>query len=101
MPKRQLNVTSCEVVKPIITIVKDAEGKFNFENSGKKSTEAGLGAASSWKEFRLSQGALAYLDLDKKTGKKIELNEIGLAIKDLAIQGGKMEVFYNGAVQQP
>jgi hypothetical protein len=91
--KRQLNVTGCELVKPTITIVKDAEGKFNFENSGKKPTEAGLGAASSLKEFRLSQGALVYLD--KKTGNKIELNEISMDIKDLAINDTAGDIINN------
>ncbi len=91
--KRQLNVTSCELLKPTITIVKDAEGKFNIENSGKKPTEAGLGAAFRLKEFRLSQGALAYLD--KKTGIKIELNEISLAIKDIAIDNTSGDIIKN------
>jgi uncharacterized protein involved in outer membrane biogenesis len=91
--KRQLNVTGCELVKPTITIVKDAEGKFNFENSGKKPGEAGLGAASSLKDIRLSQGALAYLD--KKTGNKIELNEISLAIEDLAINNTTGDIIKN------
>jgi uncharacterized protein involved in outer membrane biogenesis len=90
---KQLKVTSCELVKPTITIVKDAEGKFNFENSGKKPTEAGLGAASSLKEFRLSQGVLAYLD--KKTGIKIELHEISLVIKDIALDNTAGDISKN------
>ncbi len=29
--KKQLKVTSCELVKPAVTIVKDAKGKYNFK----------------------------------------------------------------------
>ncbi len=91
--KKQLKVTSCELVKPTITIVKDGEGKYNFENSGKKSTEEGLGAASSLKELRLSQGALVYLD--KKTGEKTELRDFNLAIKDLSVGNTAGDIIKN------
>ena len=40
--KKQLKVTSCELVKPAVTIVKYADGKYNFESTEKKSTEGGL-----------------------------------------------------------
>ena len=30
--KRQLEITSCELIKPAVTIVKTAEGKYNFES---------------------------------------------------------------------
>jgi uncharacterized protein involved in outer membrane biogenesis len=81
--KKQLKINSCELVKPTVTIVKDAEGKYNFEITGKNLKAAVLGAASSLKELRLSQGALVYLD--RKMGEKTELKEINLAIKDLSI----------------
>jgi hypothetical protein len=81
--KKQLKVTSCELVKPTITIVKNAEGTVNFENHAKKSTEKETRAPSSFKELRLAGGTLVYLD--RKTGEKTELKEINLAIKDLAI----------------
>src|SRR4030065_2679730 len=57
--KRQLKVTSCELVKPVVTIVKDADGKYNYESTEKKSTKGQTaGAAFSLNEFKLSKGAL-------------------------------------------
>jgi len=91
--KKQLNVTSCELVKPTFTIVKDAEGKYNFESAGKNLTAAALGAASSLKDLRLSQGALVYLD--KKTGEKTEWKEINLAINDLSIADTSGDIINN------
>jgi hypothetical protein len=84
--KRQLRVTSCELVKPAVTIVKDADGKYNFESTEKKLTEGRPGAASSLNELKLSKGVLVYLD--KKTGEKTEFKDFTLAIKDLSIAGG-------------
>ncbi|MCX5817024.1 MAG: AsmA family protein [Proteobacteria bacterium] len=81
--RKQLKVTGCELVKPAVTIVKDAEGKYNFESTEKKSTKGGPGTSLSLKEFKLSKGSLVYLD--KKTGEKTELKEINLVIKDLSI----------------
>jgi AsmA family/AsmA-like C-terminal region len=92
---KQLKVTKCELVKPTISIVKDAEGKYNFGNSEKKSAGEGLGAASSLNELRLSQGTLVYLD--KKTGEKTELKEINLTIKDLLIGDSTEAIIKNGS----
>ena len=83
--KKQLKVTSCELVKPVVTIVKDTDGKYNFESTEKKSTEERPGAAFSLNEFKLSKGVLAYLD--KKTGEKTEFKDFNLAVKDLSIAG--------------
>jgi uncharacterized protein involved in outer membrane biogenesis len=80
---KQFKVTSCQLVKPTISIVKDNEGKYNFKSTEKKSAEGGPTKAISLKELRLSQGTLVYLD--EKTGEKTELKEISLAIKDLSI----------------
>jgi len=91
--KKQLKVTSCELGKPTITIVKDAKGKYNFENSEKKSTQEKLGTAFRLKKFRLSQGALVYLD--KKTGEKTELKGINLAIQDLLIGNTAEDIIKN------
>jgi AsmA protein len=69
--KRPHKVTRCEFVKPAVTIVKDAEGKYNFESTEKKSTKGWLGAASSLNELKLSKGVLAYLD--RRRGKRPSL----------------------------
>ncbi len=91
--KRQIKVTSCELGKPTITIVKDAEGKYNFKNSEKKSTQKKPGTAFRLKKIRLSQGALVYLD--KKTGERTELKGINLAIQDLLIGDTAEEIIKN------
>ncbi|MDP1758227.1 MAG: AsmA family protein [Thermodesulfovibrionales bacterium] len=83
--KKQLKVTSCELVKPVVTIVKDADGKYNFESTEKKSTEERPRATFSLNEFKLSKGVFVYLD--KKTGEKTEFKDFNLAIKDLSIAG--------------
>ena len=79
----QLKVTFCEVIKPAVTIVRNAGGKYNFERTEKKSTKEKPGAAISLNELKLSRGVLVYLD--KKTGEKTELKGINLAIKDLSV----------------
>jgi uncharacterized protein involved in outer membrane biogenesis len=76
---KQLKVTSCELVKPAITIVKGPDGKYNFE------TKEQPGAAFYMNDLKLSNGALVYLD--KKTGEKTEFKDVNLAVKDLSIAG--------------
>jgi AsmA protein len=83
--KNQLKVTSCEIFKPTITIVKDTDGKYNFENTEKKSTEGQPGAAFSLNDLKVSKGVLVYLD--KKTGEKTEFKDFNLVIKDFSIAG--------------
>ena len=91
--KKQLKVTACELVKPAVTIVKDAEGKYNFESTEKKSSKEPPGTAFSLNELKLSKGALVYLD--KTTGEKTELKEINLAIKDLSIVDPSGDIIKN------
>ena len=83
--KKQLKVTGCELVKPAATIVKDAEGKYNFETTKRIPTQGGWGTAFSLNEVKLSKGALLYLD--KKSGEKTELKEINLATRDFSMAG--------------
>ena len=84
--KKQLKVTSYELVKPAITIVKDADGKYNFESTEKTSTKKQPGAAFSLNDLKLSKGVLVYLD--KKTGEKTEFKDFNLAVKDLSSIAG-------------
>jgi AsmA family/AsmA-like C-terminal region len=82
---KQLKVTRCDLAKPVVTIVKDADGKYNFESTEKKSTKGQPGAVLSLNDLKLSKGVLVYLD--KKTGEKTEFKDFNLAIKDLSIAG--------------
>ena len=90
---KQLKVSSCELFKPTIIVVKHADGKYNFENPEKKPTGGGLGAVSRLKKLRLSQGTLVYLD--KKTGEKTELKDINLAITGLSIGDSAKDIIKN------
>jgi hypothetical protein len=81
--KKQLKVTRCELVKPAVTVVKGADGKYNFESTEEKPIEGQPGAAFSLKDLKLSKGVLVYLD--KKTGEKTELKNFNLEINDLLI----------------
>ncbi|MBF0559408.1 MAG: AsmA family protein [Nitrospirae bacterium] len=91
--KKQLKVTNCELVKPAVTIVKDAKGKYNFEGTEKKSTEGRPGAAFSLNELKLSKGILVYLD--EMTGGKTELKDFNLAIKDVLVVDTSGEIIKN------
>ncbi|MBP1753337.1 MAG: AsmA family protein, partial [Geobacteraceae bacterium] len=80
--KKQIEITGCDLVKPAITIVKDIDGRYNFESAEKKSTKWVLKVTTGLNELKLSNGVLVYLD--KKTGKKTELKDFNLAIKDIS-----------------
>ena len=81
----QLRVTRCALVKPAVTIVKDADGKYNFKSAERKSTIGQPGSTFGLNDLKLSNGVLVYLD--KKTGEKTEFRDFNLAVKDLSIEG--------------
>ncbi|MBA4374481.1 MAG: hypothetical protein C0402_16650 [Thermodesulfovibrio sp.] len=83
--RKQLRVTRCELLKPSVLIVKEADGKYNFEGTQERSEKGEPGAAFSLRELRLSGGALVYLD--RKTGEKTEVKDLELAVKDLSVAG--------------
>ncbi len=85
---KQLKVTSYELVKPAITIVKDSDGKYNFERTEKTSAKEQPGAAFRLNDLKLSKGVLVYLD--KNTGEKTEFNDFNLAVKDLSSIAGNV-----------
>ncbi|MCX5806746.1 MAG: AsmA family protein [Proteobacteria bacterium] len=91
--RKQLKITDCELVKPAITIVKDAEGKYNFESTEKKPKKGGQGTSFSLNELKLFKGSLVYLD--KKTGEKTEINKINLAGKDFSIADTSGDIIKN------
>ena len=78
--KKELKFTGGELLSPNVTIIKDAEGKYNYES---KMISAGPGAAFALTYLKLSRGTLVYLD--KRTGERIEFKDLTLSIKDLAI----------------
>ncbi|MBF0505242.1 MAG: AsmA family protein [Nitrospirae bacterium] len=91
--KKQLKVTGCELIKPAFTIVKSADGKYNFENTEKKSTKESPRTAFSLDELKLSKGAIVYLD--NKTREKTEFKDFNLAIRDLSVVDTSGEIIKN------
>ncbi len=90
--KKQLKITSCELVKPVVTIVKDTDGKYNYENTEKRLIKGHPGAFK-LDDFKLSEGVLVYLD--KKTGEKATFKDFNLAIKDLSIADTSGKIIEN------
>ena len=90
--KKQLKVNSCELVKPVVFIVKDAEGKYNFENA-EKSTKGWPESASSLNELKLFKGTLVYID--KKTGEKTEFKDFNLTVRNLVIPDTSADIIKN------
>jgi AsmA protein len=91
--KKQLEVTNCVLVKPVLNIVKNSEGKFNFEDLEKKSTKGHPGTAFSLNDFKLSKGAIVYFN--KKIGVKAELKEISLVVRDIALEDTSENIIKN------
>ena len=82
----KLSVAGCEVVKPTVTIVKDALGKYNFWTHELESIKGWLGPGFRLNDLKLSKGSLFYLD--QKTGEKTELRETDLTIRSIAVADG-------------
>lgn len=78
--KKELKFTGGELLSPTVTIIKNTEGKYNYES---KITSAGPGAAFVLNYLKLSRGSLVYID--KNTGETIEFKDLTLSIKDLTI----------------
>lgn len=97
--KKEIKVTRCDLIKPVINIVKNSNGKFNFEETEKipatkkdqgDKVAAAAGAAFSVGALNVSEGSLVYLD--KKSGDRSDLNGFNLAIKNFTAgaPGGDM-----------
>jgi AsmA protein len=80
--KKQFSVKDCELVKPAVTIVRDAAGRYNFEGVEKKPAPKRARTAFSINEIKLSHGSLVYID--KKTDNRTELKDLNIAINDLS-----------------
>ena len=95
---KEIKVSRCDLDNPVINIVKDTNGKFNFEETDKETAkkeekkDAKGAAATAFivESFNIIDGSLVYLD--KKAGDKIELRDYNLNIKnfDMGQSGGAM-----------
>jgi len=91
--KKQINITSCKLIDPTLTISRDAAGTYNFETPERKSSKGGMGAAALLKEIKVSHGTLVYLD--QKTGEETALKDINLAIGNLRIANASGNLMKN------
>ncbi len=87
----QLKVTGCTFLSPTMTIVKDDEGKYNFESTER--SKRGSRTPLSLNTFKLSKGMLVHLD--RKTGEKTELKVINLVLKDLSVADTSGDIIKN------
>ena len=81
--KKQINVTSCRLDSPTLTIVKDTTGKYNFETPGEKSAKGGISAAVGLNKISVSHGTLVYLD--RRTGEETTSTNVNLTLKNLQV----------------
>jgi AsmA protein len=100
--KKEIKVSRCDLVNPVINIVKDTNGKFNFEETektpvkkeDKKPQKDAKGAAAvaafTVESLNITDGMLVYLD--KKSGDKVELRSFGLSIKNFMAGTGEGEM---------
>ena len=96
--KKEIKVSRCDLENPVISIVKETNGKFNFEvtektPAKKEEKKDAKGAAASVfivESFNIVNGNLVYED--KKAGDKTELKDFNLNIKnfDMGAAGGDM-----------
>ena len=91
--KKQILITSCVLIRPAITLAKEADGKYNFESTKKKRTKDRLKAAFNLRNIKLSEGALIYLD--RKTGVKTEVKDFNLATDGLSVGNTSEDVIKN------
>jgi AsmA protein len=91
--KKEIRVKECELVRPAVTIVKDAAGRYNFEGAEKKPAPKRARIAFSINEIKLSHGALVYID--KKTANRTELKDLKATINDLWTGGTGEDILTN------
>ncbi len=88
----RMESTRCVLVKPAVTIVRDTRGGCNYDRLVKRLAER-PSVTFSLTDLKLSEGALDYLD--EKTGEKIELKGIDMAVKNLLVADTSGEILKN------
>ena len=79
----RVDITRLELVKPVISVVRQKNGRLNIETPG--SGSSGGGGTLSVKRLSVSQGTVRYDDL--QTGQKLEMEGIDLAVRDFVAGG--------------
>ncbi len=82
--RKKIRVGACELVGPVATVVKDAEGRFNFERAPE--TPAGAGQDTPvLLAARLSVRRGSYAYADRKSGDRADVEGIEADVRDFAI----------------
>jgi len=88
--KKQIKVTVCELVRPVITVEQLPIGIIASEGTKKKSGEEKTGQSFSLNELRLTDGKLVYLD--GKAGIRNEINDFNLTLKAITIDDTSADI---------
>jgi uncharacterized protein involved in outer membrane biogenesis len=86
--RREIVITDCELVGPVLSVVREADGTFNFETltPGKKAKKKTVPLPLlSVSNFTVSGGSIVYSD--RKSGGRNELRDFDLEIKKLSLSG--------------
>jgi uncharacterized protein involved in outer membrane biogenesis len=86
--RHKVAITDCELVGPVISVVRGADGTFNFETqtAEKKAERKSVPLPLlTIRKLTVSGGSIVYSD--KKSGGRNELNDCDLAIKKLSFSG--------------
>jgi len=85
--RKRLRVSAGELVGPVITIVKGADGRFNFERASGKATPPAEGSSGTpvLLAARLSVRRGSYAYVDRGTGERAEIDGIEADVGDFAI----------------
>jgi len=85
--RKRVRVSACELVGPVITVVKYEDGRFNFESASEKGNpDAGAGSVTPVllaAGLSVRRGSYAYAD--RKTGERAELEGLEADVRDFAI----------------
>jgi hypothetical protein len=92
--RKRVSVGACELVGPVVTVVKYADGRFNFESGSEKAaTDAGAGPVTpvlSAARLSVRRGSYAYAD--RGTGERAELEGLEADVRDFAISPAGSEM---------
>jgi len=87
--RKRVRVSACELVGPVVTVVKDVDGRFNFEfesASEKATKDAGAGSISPVLfAARLSVLRGSYAYVDRKTGARAGLEGLEADVREFAV----------------
>jgi uncharacterized protein involved in outer membrane biogenesis len=92
--RREVAVSDCELVDPVFSVEREADGTFNFETQAKPEERKTLPLPLlTVRKFIVSGGSIVYSD--KTSGRRNELRDFDLSIKKLSFLGKTEEHLKN------